>query len=233
MVFPRAIQAVIFDMDGLLIDSEGLVRQGILRAADNLGFHMPISLCAAMVGLPVNQALDMIQSHFGPDFSMERYLIEERREIDALFAEGVALKTGVLELLDRLDELGLPRAVATSSGRNSARTNLTSNNIFHRFGAIVAREDVPRHKPNPDPFLKAAGLLGIAPEACLALEDSHNGVRAAHAAGMMTVMVPDLLDPTEEMQEKCVHIAQSLHDVVRMLDGSSAILAQGVETAGG
>jgi beta-phosphoglucomutase-like phosphatase (HAD superfamily) len=113
--------------------------------------------------------------------------------------------------------MGLPRAVATSSSRNSAHHNLGRHGLLDRFGAIVAREDVGRHKPFPDPFLKAAALIGAAPEACLALEDSHNGVRAAHAAGMMTVMVPDLLDPTEEMQAKCVHIAESLHTVIRLL----------------
>ena len=107
--------------------------------------------------------------------------------------------------------------MATSSSRRSAQEHLTHNGVYDRFHAIVAREDVERHKPNPDPFLKAADLLGVAPEHCLALEDSHNGVRAAHAAGMMTVMVPDLLAPTDEMRSLCLAIAESLHDVRRIL----------------
>jgi len=213
MVFPRAIEAVVFDMDGLLIDSESLVREGLLRAAANLGLEMPLSLCAEMIGLSADRSKALIQAHYGPDFDLDRFLAEEWREVAALFAEGVALKTGVRELLDYLDAIGLRRAVATSSGRGSVDANLGHNEILHRFHAIVAREDVERHKPYPDPFLKAARLLGVTPEACLALEDSYNGVRAAHAAGMMTVMVPDLLDPTEEMHEKCVHIAHSLHEV--------------------
>ena len=217
MAFPRVIEAVIFDMDGLLIDSEGLVREGILRAAANLNLDWPLSLCAAMIGLPFERGKALIQAHFGPDFDLDRYLVEERREIEALFVEGVALKAGVVELLDYLDAADLPRAVATSSGRGAVQANLGRNAILHRFGAIVTREDVERHKPYPDPFLRAAQLLGVAPEACLALEDSHNGVRAAHAAGMMTIMVPDLLDPTEEMQAKCVHIAESLHEVMAMI----------------
>jgi beta-phosphoglucomutase-like phosphatase (HAD superfamily) len=77
---------------------------------------------------------------------------------------------------------------------------------------------VTRHKPHPAPYLEAARRLDVAPTACLALEDSHNGVRAAHAAGMMTVMVPDLLDPTEEMHDLCLHIAESLHAVRALLD---------------
>ncbi|QUD90007.1 HAD family hydrolase [Phenylobacterium montanum] len=217
MAFPRPVQAVVFDMDGLLIDSEGLVREGILMAARNLGFEMPVSVCAAMIGLPMERGKAVIRDHFGPGFDMESYVAEEQRVIAGLFQEGVALKAGVVEILDQLDILALPRAVATSSGRGSVNANLGFNEILHRFHAIVSREDVSRHKPHPDPFLKAAAHLGVEPHACLALEDSHNGVRAAHAAGMMTVMVPDLLDPTEEMHAKCVHIAESLHEVTRLL----------------
>jgi HAD superfamily hydrolase (TIGR01509 family) len=221
MVFPRPIKAVVFDMDGLLIDSEGLVREGMIQAAANLGFEMPLTLCASMIGLPEAQGIRKISEHFGPDFPLERYLAEERRQINLLLAEGIALKTGVLELLDHLDQAGLPRAVATSSSRRNAREHLSHNGVYDRFQAIVAREDVERHKPNPDPFLRAAELLGVEPENCLALEDSHNGVRAAHAAGMMTVMVPDLLEPTDEMHDKCVLIAESLHRVLELIDSQS------------
>ncbi len=217
MVFPRPIRAVVFDMDGLLIDSEGLVREGVIRAARGMGHEMPLSLCGRMIGLPLAECLAMIQDHFGPGFDMDRFLIEERREIEALFAEGVALKAGVIELLDHLDELGLPRAVATSSSRDAVDAHLGGHGLLARFDAVIAREDVRRHKPNPDPYLAAALALGVDAESCLALEDSHNGVRAAHAAGMMTIMVPDLLDPTEEMAEKTIHIAESLHEVHRLL----------------
>jgi HAD superfamily hydrolase (TIGR01509 family) len=222
MVFPRPIKAVVFDMDGLLIDSEGLVREGMLKAATELGYDMPIPLCASMIGLPEANGIQKIRDYFGPDFPLERYLTEERRQINLLLAEGIALKTGVLEILDHLDALGLPRAVATSSSRRSAREHLTHNGVYGRFTAIVAREDVERHKPNPDPFLKAASLLGVEPKDCLALEDSHNGVRAAHAAGMMTVMVPDLLEPTDEMHDKCVAIAESLHHVVELVGAAGS-----------
>jgi HAD superfamily hydrolase (TIGR01509 family) len=221
MVFPRPIEAVVFDMDGLLIDSEILCRQGMIQAAAVLGHEMPISLYAAMIGLPWAECQLLIEQHFGADFPMERYLVEEQREIAALFAEGVALKTGVLDLLDHLDRIGMPRAVATSSSRGSAREHLGHHGIFERFQAVVAREDVERHKPNPDPFLRAAALLEVDPSRCLALEDSHNGVRAAHAAGMMIVMVPDLLEPTDEMHDKCVLIAESLHRVAALLGAGS------------
>ena len=98
---------------------------------------------------------------------------------------------------------------------------MCSSDLHHdmvdRFHAIVARGDYTRGKPNPDPFLTAAQRLGVAPADCLALEDSYNGIRAASAAGMMTVMVPDLLDPTEEMQGLCLRIARDLHEVRELL----------------
>lgn len=217
MVFPRPVRAVVFDMDGLLIDTEGLVRAGSKLAARRFGRDLPDAVSARMIGLPGKDCEAMLAEHFGPDFPLERYLEEERRQVTALFAEGVALKAGVTELLDHLDALGLPRAVATSSSRAAASHHLGAHGLYARFDAVIAREDVPRHKPHPEPFLAAAAAIGVAPGACLALEDSHNGVRAAHAAGMMTVMVPDLLHPTEEMDRLCIHIAESLHEVLRLL----------------
>jgi beta-phosphoglucomutase-like phosphatase (HAD superfamily) len=89
--------------------------------------------------------------------------------------------------------------------------------LVGRFDALITRELQTRHKPHPEPFLKAADALGVAPQDCLALEDSHNGVRAAHAAGMMTIMVPDMLDPSEEMHGLCIRIASDLHEVRELL----------------
>jgi HAD superfamily hydrolase (TIGR01509 family) len=204
-------------MDGLLIDSETVVREGIRRAVADMGYDLPNSVFARMIGLPLGDSLAVLKAHHGEAFDIDRFLVLERQEIEALLIEGVALKAGVVEILDHLDTLKLPRAVATSSSRDSVETHLGGHHILSRFDAIVARGDVPRHKPNPDPFLAAALALGVDAEHCLALEDSHNGVRAAHDAGMMTIMVPDLLDPTEEMHAKCVHIAESLHEVQKLL----------------
>ncbi|HWF00452.1 MAG TPA: HAD family hydrolase, partial [Caulobacteraceae bacterium] len=132
------------------------------------------------------------------------------------------LKAGVVELLDYLELEAIPRAVATSSGHGSVERQLRPLGLVERFGAIVARSDYANGKPSPDPFLTAAARLGVAPEACLALEDSHNGVRAATAAGMMTIMVPDLLAATQEMRQLCVAIADTLHEVRDLLAAQRA-----------
>jgi HAD superfamily hydrolase (TIGR01509 family) len=130
----------------------------------------------------------------------------------------LALKVGVRELLSRLDELKLPRAICTSSSHADVDHNLQLHGLIGRFDAIVASGDYMRGKPAPDPFIRAAEMLGVTPGACLALEDSFNGIRAAAAAGMVTVMVPDLLPPTDEIRQLCHFVASDLH-VVRGLFG--------------
>ena len=134
---------------------------------------------------------------------------------------GIAVKTGVIELLDLLDALGLPRAIATSSDRHVVANRLGPAGLLDRFHVVIANEDCAQGKPHPEPYLNAACVMGVEPVFCLALEDSYNGVRSAHAAGMMTVMAPDLLPPTYEMANLCVGIVQSLHDVREALAPTS------------
>ncbi len=218
MAFPHPIRAVVFDMDGLLVDTEVLIRDLMVKAALARGTHLPHEVFIRMVGL-TNEASDAVaRAHFGDDFPLEAYLAEVSAGARAACEVGVALKAGVLELLDHLDAAKIPRAIATSSSHAAVQRTLGPNGVLPRFDAIVAAGDYPRGKPNPDPFLTAAAKLGAPPHLCLALEDSHNGVRAAHAAGMMTVMVPDLLEATDEMREKCHAIAESLHHVRDMID---------------
>ena len=141
-----------------------------------------------------------------------------RRDLPRLVADaGICLKAGVVELLDHLDVLALPRAICTGSGPHEVRKHMGEHGLLERFHVIVARGDYVRGKPEPEPFLLTAQRLGIDPVDCLVLEDSYNGVRAASAAGMMTVMVPDLLHASDEMQGLCVRVADSLHEVRDLL----------------
>jgi HAD superfamily hydrolase (TIGR01509 family) len=127
----------------------------------------------------------------------------------------------VVEVLDELDRLGLPRGIATSSRHQDVEHHIGHHGLRERFHPVVAHGDYARGKPAPDPYLTAAERLGVAPEDCLALEDSHNGVRAAAAAGMMTIMVPDLLEPTAEMRDLCIRIARDLHEVRELLSAQA------------
>jgi beta-phosphoglucomutase-like phosphatase (HAD superfamily) len=225
MDFPHPIRAVVFDMDGLLVDTEALIRDLMIKAALARGAHLPFEVFQQMVGLPDQASNAVARAHFGVDFPLEELLADVSANVRAACEVGVALKAGVIELLDYLDAAKIPRAICTSSSHAAVQRTLGPSGIIPRFDAIVAAGDYPRGKPNPDPFLTAAARLGVPPQDCLALEDSHNGVRAAHAAGMMTVMVPDLLEPTDEMREKCQAIAQSLHHVREMIEqGATASL---------
>lgn len=217
MSLPRPVRAVVFDMDGLLVDSETLYCKALTTTAEAMGHDLPMSVLRLMIGHTWAGSAQVLVAHFGPDFDTSQLRDESVRRFYALANAEISLKAGVLELLDHLDEAGLPRAIATSSRRQDVEHHLGRHSLIQRFDAVLAQGDYPRAKPHPDPYLKAAEALGVDPLDCLALEDSHNGVRAAAAAGMMTIMVPDLLDPTEEMRSLCVRIARNLHEVRDLL----------------
>ena len=213
MRLPRPPSAVVFDMDGLLFDTERLYEQAAIAAAAELGYELDSAFHRTTVGSPWPVIRGLLLDRYGATFAAEDLRNAARRIFGELVEMQRLLKPGALELLDLLDKLGLPRAIATTSSRATVQRHLEAHDLVGRFHQIVAHGDYARHKPAPDPFLKAAEQLGVAPELCLALEDSHNGVRAASAAGMMTIMVPDLLLPTEEIRGLCTHIVLDLHDV--------------------
>jgi HAD superfamily hydrolase (TIGR01509 family) len=215
---PRPVKAVIFDMDGLLVDTESLFRDVLMESSRLRGVDLPLPVFLRMVGLQAGASRAVAMAHFGEDFDYEPWMAQAWALAHARLEVGVALKDGVLELLDYLEATGLPRAVATSSGHASVERQLGPGGLLPRFQAIIAAGDYARGKPAPDPYIAAAARLEIDPAACLALEDSHNGVRAAHAAGMMTIMVPDLLEATPEMRALCVAISGTLHEVRAMLE---------------
>jgi HAD superfamily hydrolase (TIGR01509 family) len=213
MRLPYPVRGVVFDMDGLLVDSEVVWRDALQAQAEALGRPLPLAVANSLIGLPWGESERLLQAHFGPQFDVPAYIEGAAARAEVLKGEGVALKAGVVELLDLLDELALPRAIATSSNHATVRSHLGPSGLIGRFDAILAHGDYERGKPNPDPYLRAAERIGRDPARCLALEDSHNGVRAAHAAGMMTVMVPDLLAPTEEMHTLSIGVIETLHEV--------------------
>jgi HAD superfamily hydrolase (TIGR01509 family) len=220
-MLPRLVKAVVFDMDGLLVDTETVVFEAMQATARSAGQELPFEVFKRMVGLPHALSDQIVLEHFGGACDLEAWRAGVRANFRQVADAGLALKAGVRELLDALDARGLPRAVATSSNRESVDYSLGQHGLIARFDAFVTRDEQVNHKPHPEPFLKAAAALGVDPADCLALEDSHNGVRAAAAAGMMTIMVPDMLDPTEEMRTLCVRIAADLHEVRGLLEAQA------------
>ena len=225
---PRRPAAVIFDMDGLLFDTEKLYQEAILLAAAEGGHTVAGEVFSRTVGLPWAQSRSLLLAHFGEQFPVDAFEAAWIRHFWVIAETRLTVKSGVLELLDTLDEFNVPRAIATSSSHRTVERHLIAHNLKERFHAIVGHGDYATGKPAPDPFLKAAERLDVAPEHCLALEDSHNGVRSAAAAGMMTIMVPDLLEPTDEMRDLCLHIALDLHEVRRLILNGDAAPAQNI-----
>jgi HAD superfamily hydrolase (TIGR01509 family) len=217
MTLPRIPEAVVFDMDGLLFDTEVIYRDAMIASALRLGFEMPEQVFLPMIGLPAEASRAHLIGHYGNDFDVDTFWVESANDFHRLITGKQFLKTGVVELLSHLDRCGLRCAIATSSRHQDVQRNLSAHNLIERFHAVVAHGDYVLGKPNPDPFLKAAERLGKPPEACLALEDSFNGIRSASAAGMMTVMVPDLIVPTDEIRRLCLRIAKDLHEVRELL----------------
>jgi HAD superfamily hydrolase (TIGR01509 family) len=214
---PRIPKAVVFDMDGLLFDTERLYQEALTLAAVVGRHDVPSNFFYQTVGLPWAKTRALFQSHFGRAFPIDEFETAWVQHFWQI-AEGQPLiKPGALELLEVLDRCGLPCAIATSSARRTVERHLETHNLTGRFHSIVSHGDYEKGKPEPDPFLKAAERLGIAPPFCLALEDSPAGVRSASSAGMMTVMIPDLLQPTDEIRRLCALVAADLYEICQLI----------------
>jgi HAD superfamily hydrolase (TIGR01509 family) len=216
MKLPRRARAVILDMDGLMFDTEALYRDAVIAAAADRGHDIPLHFYLSTIGMSLDSTRAAFRERCGKEFDFDLFWatasqFRERTKLQ------LCLKAGLVELLDVLDAARLPRAIATSSRHEDVQHNLAIHGLLDRFETVIARGDYSRGKPHPEPFLKAAERLGIEPEFCVALEDSHHGVRAASGAGMMTIMVPDLLPPTSEMEQLCAYIAQDLHEVCALI----------------
>ena len=213
----KPVEAVLFDMDGLLLDTEVIYIEAMQQAARSLGREMALDFCHSMVGVPEQECSLMIEAYYGEGFSIEEFRGRFYGLLRGLLEAGIPLKPGVVELLDFLADRGLPLAVATSSERRTAERHLAKAGLLDRFTALATRDDVERPKPHPDIYLEAARRLGIAPERCLAFEDSNIGLEAAHAAGTMAFMVPDLLQPLPESHARCLQVVPDLHTALKLL----------------
>jgi len=208
--------AVVFDMDGTLLDTELVFRTIVFDVADELGYEMRDEVHLAMVGSSHETSNRLLVEAYGATFPYAIFDEKCRAIMKDRLADAVPVKKGAREFLADLRARGIPRAVATSSRSPHAFGHLGRAGLLDLFDTVVTRDDVVHPKPDPEPYLLAARRLGVAPERCLGLEDSHSGVRAAHAAGLQTIMVPDLVAPTPEIAALCTAVMDSLIDVHRM-----------------
>lgn len=214
--------AILFDMDGLLLDTEAISRATMIAAMATMGFAMTEADFEPLIGVPDDGNRVNLASRFGVSLDYDAMRAEQARIKTAQWGDERPLRPGARALVEQVAAMGIPQAVATSSSRANAEAHLTHMGLRRFFAAVLTRDDVAHGKPAPDLYLAAALALGVAPGACLALEDSHNGVRAAHAAGVPVIMVPDLLPATDEMRALALAVVPGLDTVgtwLAALDG--------------
>lgn len=209
------IKGAVFDMDGLMFDTENLTYKLQREILEKDGLSFSLENYKNTVGKRTADLPEYFEKLFGKEFSYEDFHGKCREEYRKYTEKnGVPIKEGLFELLNRLKAENMKIALCTSTTRKSAERTLRIAEVFSYFDALVCAEDVKNGKPHPEPFLTAAEKLGLEPSGCMALEDSLNGIKSAKRAGMITVMVPDLIEPTDEIKAMCDYIFPSLWNVM-------------------
>ena len=212
------IRGVLFDMDGLVLDTEKLYARFWMEACHYYGFPMTMDQALRMRAANSQVGKANLLEFFGPEAD---YMVIRAKRIELMDAfieeNGVEPKPGIFELLDFLEERNIPAAICSSSPTDRIRHHLGSLNLFHRFVAICSGYEVPWGKPAPDIYLHGAASLNLKPEECLALEDAPLGITSAFRAGCVPVLIPDQDQPDEDTAAMLYAKADSLFDIIDLL----------------
>lgn len=212
--------AVLFDMDGLLLDSERVLMHAWTAAAADEGIVIRPEVYAGVIGRAAQESHQLFVAMLGGPATYARLRARVQAAMDARRGQGGAvfpLKAGVVELLEALRARSVPCAVASSSRAEEIRHRLEAVGVLACFDTIAGGNEVPRGKPDPAVYQLAADRLGIPAPSCVAFEDSENGARAALAAGAALVLVPDLRRPADDVMHRSLHVLGTLHDALEHL----------------
>lgn len=215
----KTIHAVIFDQDGLMFDTERISSESWNLAGAEIGFSFPEEFLCTIRGMNRLDAAERFRQAFGDKLDFED--LRDRKNVyfyRLLKERGIPVKPGLYELLAYLKENDYKIILATASTRDYSMNNLREAGVDQYFSQLVTGDMVVHAKPDPEVFLRAAEALGEAPENCMVLEDSLNGVEAGIRGGFVTVMVPDLTQPDKALRRRVSAVCASLHDVIPVLE---------------
>ena len=211
-------QAVVFDMDGVIFDTERLVIEFWKEVAKKHNIPNIEHTCIQCLGTNRVRTREIFLENYGADFPYDPYRAEVTELFDTHY-KGVPLPTkpGIRELLNYLQEQDIKVGLASSTAQHLVRDEIGTAGLLPYFQTLVCGDMVEHSKPAPDIFLKACEILNADPTKSIAIEDSFNGIRSAHCAGMTPIMVPDQVQPTDEIRTLAFHVMPSLLDVLNWL----------------
>lgn len=213
------LRAVLFDMDGLITDTEKLLSRFWCQAANEYGFPMTPEHVLGIRSLSAKFAAPHLQSIFGEKFDYQKVRARRLKLMNDYIAEnGIEAKPGLFELLDFIKEKNLLCAVCTATDRERTAKYLKSIGCYDYFDAFVCGDMIKNGKPCPDTYIEGAKALGVDTCECIALEDSPNGITSAYSAGCIAVMIPDLSQPDEELEKKVDAVCDNLADVKAVIE---------------
>lgn len=210
--------AVIFDMDGLMVDTESMIHRKLNEILGEMGFQAEKEMLLSLIGLPDLQTKETLEQTFGKTFQHDLFLkkLHERKKI-MYQNEKISVKKGLWELLEYLKKQNIKNIVATSSPRENMNLILQKTNILKYFELSVCGDEIEKGKPFPDIFLKAVEKLNVPAEKCLILEDSQNGIIAAKKAGIPVIFIKDLVMPEKQYMNTIYAQCNDLSEVIAYL----------------
>lgn len=214
MVVKMQIEAVIFDMDGTLFDTEKVSQDCFLKVAREIGYPHMEEISLDCIGLSRGDILSLLQNRLGKSFPAEEYLqMTSRRMKETMEKDGPPIMDGAVNLLNFLKEKGMKMGLASSSRVDTIKSHLERTNLTSYFSIYIGGDMVEYSKPKPHIYWKACKELRVAPENSFAIEDSPNGVRSAFQAGLKTIMVPNMIKPAKEVEDMLFKKCSSLEEV--------------------
>lgn len=213
----RVLKSVLFDMDGLLVDTERIARDAWKYAGEKCGVIITDDFYATLIGIGKDDSEKALIREFGEEFPLDRFKTERYNRMRTLLRDAEILKKGATEILKFVHDKNLPMGLVTSSHHEDVTDRL--GNLTNYFSVIVAREDVVHGKPSPDLYQEALNRLTVDPDESIVFEDSPVGMEAAQRAGLDVILIPDLVTPGKELSKKAFVVCNDLFEGLKLLEG--------------